>query len=129
MPLGNFNYFIQHGPVPDAKWELFIEHKKEEREKRIQTGGKSFWGRELTPSGALIRFIPISKFAGDEPSPPVVVLEWVEFVHKDLLKRNNDVAEGFGCELFAKILFSGQVEWVLLNLAMYDFELLSSTTA
>jgi hypothetical protein len=126
MNIGNFTYF-KWAAIPDADWESHIEPDLEVRVKQVPTE-KTFWGHKLPPPGALIRFIPISTkeaWAADGPSPPVVVLEWNELVHKDLLEPDHDVAEGFGCEVAAKILYGGQMQWVFVKFSMFSIEVLN----
>ena len=119
--------FIGHQPVPDAIWTGgWYEFKLNSYEMR--TGiDKAFYGRELCPTGSLIKLVAVDEAYAPPALSPALLMEWVEFVHKDLLEDDNDVADGFGCELFAKVLYEGQMVWVQLNLAMYDYELLSST--
>jgi hypothetical protein len=119
--------FIHHPPVPDDEWERFYQFKLDGYELTRPTE-QLFYGRELVPSGSLIRFFPLEDYAGSAPSEPVVVLEWVEFVAKELLEPEHDIADGFGCEPWAKVLSGSHLYWVNLNLALYDFELLSSKT-
>ena len=119
--------FIGHQPIPDAMWaDGWYEFKLNSYEMR--TGiDKAFYGRGLCPAGSLIKLVAVADYVAPPASSPALLMEWVEFVHRDLLEDDNDVADGFGCELFAKVLYEGQMVWVQLNLAMYDYELLSST--
>ena len=117
--------FISHMPVPEDQWERFAASKVED-EDYILTAPKenAYYGRELYPSGSLIR-VWHRIGLGWQECPPILVLEWVEFVHKDALDPSADTADGSGCSLFAKAIFYGELCWLNLNLALYDFELLS----
>lgn len=126
--------FSHHRPVPDALWDRFAKGKVDnEGFIRTMPKEKAHYGRELCAVGSLVRFWEVrfwdvadhSEASRRESlSAPCLLFEWVEFVHKDLMNVNNDVADGYGCMLFARVSFYGEMCWVYLNLALYDYEAL-----